>query len=81
MKPGYKTTEFWLTFAAVIGGLVMASGAFEPASCSASWCGGVLSILGLILSALGAMGYTFNRSKLKSFDTIAKAEAGSVDPS
>lgn len=75
MKPGYKTTEFWLTVAAVVGGLVLASGGFEPESCAASWCSGALAIVGFVVTALGALGYTWNRSKLKAAERFAGAAA------
>jgi len=59
MKPGYKTTEFWLSCgAAAIGGLV-ASGAIAEEST-------VAKILGIAASALVALGYTGARLALKS---------------
>lgn len=58
MKPGYKTTEFYLTVAATIVGLLMASGAFES--------GAVAQGLGVVASALAAMGYSYSRAKAKT---------------
>lgn len=63
MKPGYKTTEFWLTVAAVVVGLLIASGAFregEP----------VYQVLTFAASALAAMGYSFSRSSVKKGEAI-----------
>jgi hypothetical protein len=58
IKPGYKTTEFWLSFAAIIVGAVQASG-FIPAE------GPWNQVLGMIVSALVAMGYTGARIAIK----------------
>lgn len=58
LKPGYKTTEFWLSFAAVIVGAVAASGLVPAES---AW----ERVLGLAVSALAAVGYTGARLSLK----------------
>jgi len=58
VKPGYKTTEFWLSFAAVIVGAVQASG-FVPSE------GPWNQVLGMVISALVAMGYTGARLTMK----------------
>ena len=57
-KPGFKTTEFWLTAIAEILGLLMASGFIAGGN---KWA----PIIGIAISALAAMGYTSNRSKIK----------------
>ena len=54
MKPGYKTTEFWLSVTASVGALVIASGALSEGSALAS-------IVGLIVSGLAALGYNAGR--------------------
>lgn len=59
VKPGYKTTEFWLSTVAVIVGLVMASGAIVEGSQAAQ-------IAGFIASALAAMGYSYSRGNTKA---------------
>ena len=56
-KPGYKTSEFWLTIAAVLVAAVLSSGLENPA---------VLKIAGIVGSVLAAMGYTYNRTKAKN---------------
>jgi hypothetical protein len=61
MKPGYKTTEFWLSFAAVLVGGVAASGVIPSESV---W----ERIVGLVVSALAALGYTGARLALKRAD-------------
>jgi hypothetical protein len=58
VKPGYKTTEFWLSFAAVMVGAVQASGLIPN---EGAWN----QILGLVVSALVAMGYTGARIAVK----------------
>lgn len=61
-KPGYKTTEFWLSLAAaVVGGCVAA----EVIPAEGPW----MQVVGLVSSALVALGYTGARLNLK------KAEA------
>jgi len=58
VKPGYKTTEFWLAAVASLGGLVMASGAVGEEST-------IGKVVGLILTGLATMGYTASRSAVK----------------
>ena len=65
MKTGYKTTEFWLSAAAMVVGLLLASGMFEPAACKASWCGTALQALGLVATLLAQLGYTASRAMAK----------------
>ena len=68
MKPGWKTTEFYMKAAAVVVGLVLASGIFEPESCSGNWCGVVLRVAGLVAATLGSFGYTYVRNKSKTIN-------------
>lgn len=58
MKPGYKTTEFWLALGASAVGAAMASGAIPSE-------GALAQAVGLIASALVALGYTGARFALK----------------
>ena len=57
-KPGYKTTEFWMSLIAVVLGALVASGTF-------SLEGTASQIVGLVQSALVALGYTGARLTLK----------------
>jgi len=57
-KPGYKSSEFWLTAAANIFGMVMASGAFPDES-------GYAKVGGMIVVLLSNMGYVYGRSLVK----------------
>lgn len=61
MKPGFKTTEFWLSVAAAVLGAFMASGSIVPDSTTAQ-------VVGLASSALVALGYTGARLSLKKND-------------
>lgn len=58
-KPGYKTTEFWLSAAASVLGALFASGALSDGST-------VAKVAGLAASVLGALGYTVSRGMVKS---------------
>ena len=58
-KPGFKTTEFWLSLAAVGLGAVIGSGAIPT---DGPW----VQIVALLNTALVAMGYTGSRLTLKN---------------
>lgn len=57
-KPGYRTTEFWMSLIAVVLGALVASGTFTLEGTSAQ-------VVGLVQSALVALGYTGARLTLK----------------
>lgn len=57
-KPGWKTSEFWLTAAASVVGLALASGAFPDES-------GVGKVLGVVAMALASAGYSVSRGAAK----------------
>ena len=59
VKPGYQTTEFWMTAAATVVGLAIASGIVPT---SGTWP----QIVGLVTGVLGAMGYTVSRTAVKN---------------
>jgi hypothetical protein len=59
LKAGYKTTEFWMSAAAAVAGLLIASGIVAEGSTT-------MQVIGLIASMLTAMGYTVVRGKAKS---------------
>jgi len=60
-KPGYKTTEFWLTTVCSICGLLFASGLVSPEGTDAG-----SKAVALVASVLAAMGYTVSRAKVKA---------------
>jgi len=57
-KPGYKTTEFWLSVVAMVIGAAFASGVFPAESAGDK-------ILGLAATVLSALGYTVSRTMVK----------------
>lgn len=58
-KPGYKTTEFWLSLAASLVSVAFASGAVPS---EGPW----LQLLGAAGTVLSALGYTAARVKTKA---------------
>jgi len=58
-KPGWQTTEFWLSAVAALVGLLLASGAI-PAGSSLD------KGLGLITAGMAALGYSVARGVTKS---------------
>lgn len=59
MKPGYKTTEFWMAAAAALVGLLMTSDIFTGDSI---WAKG----LGLVAAGLASAGYAVSRGMAKA---------------
>jgi hypothetical protein len=57
MKPGIKTTEFWMTLIVVVLGAIQDSGIITKASIS--------SDIGTALTVLAALGYTYSRTVVK----------------
>ncbi len=61
-RPGYKTTEFWLSLLATLIGFLMASGALDSVS-EDSW---IAKLIGGAVAVLAALGYNASRAKVKS---------------
>ena len=59
VKPGYKTSEFYLTGACQLVGMIMASGAFPDES-------GIGKVLGVITVVLSTLGYQYARARVKA---------------
>jgi len=59
VKPGYKTTEFWMTAGATVVGLAIASGIVPD---TGVWP----KVVALVISAFAAMGYTVSRTAVKN---------------
>ena len=59
VKPGYKTTEFWMSVAASALAAFLASGALPEENFGTQ-------IAGVILSGLTALGYTVSRFVVKN---------------
>lgn len=69
MDKGYKTTEFWLGLAAMLLGVVYASGAVTNEH--------ALQLMGIAASVLGSLGYTVARTvaKKSAAESAAVVEA------
>lgn len=65
-RPGWKTTEFWLSALASIVGLLMASGIVGDGSI-------VAQALGMIATALASAGYAGSRGLTKGSEAKANA--------
>lgn len=57
-KPGWKSSEFYLSTAAMLLGVLMASGIIHPGT---AWD----KAIGLAVTALAGMGYTVSRAIVK----------------
>jgi hypothetical protein len=67
MKPGYKTTEFWITIIVqLLNGLIQ---------CGLIGAGTTLKVVSFASAALNALVYAIARAHVKSFDD-ADAQAG-----
>jgi hypothetical protein len=66
MKPGYKTTEFWLSLAAILIGVLISSDVIPVEH-------PIAKLLGIAASVLGALGYQVSRSLAKA--SAAKSAA------
>lgn len=62
-KPGYRSTEFWMSVAAMIVGVLLASGLFSPDDPTQ---GKILQALGVLASILASLGYTAGRAHTKA---------------
>lgn len=58
MKPGYKTTEFWVAVGLCIIGILMSAGIFEEGD-------KVTQIFGFIIAAANGLGYSISRGLSK----------------
>jgi hypothetical protein len=60
VKPGWKTTEFWLTVVVALGSLLWGADVLDP-----DGVGTVNKVFGLMVSGLAAVGYTVSRGLAK----------------
>ena len=63
-KPGWRTTEFWMSIVASLIGVFAATGAFTPEQASAL-NQGMTEIVGTLTPVLAAFGYTLSRGQAK----------------
>lgn len=66
VKPGWKTTEFWLSAIAALVGLIAASGIVPDGGLGAR-------IFGAIVTALAALGYNVSRGLTKGYASLARS--------
>lgn len=71
-KPGFKTSEFWLSLAAVAVNAAIASEAFAPSS-------GAMKVLAMASGLLAAMGYGAQRYFLKKEQAAAEVIKAALD--
>ncbi len=67
MRPGFKTTEFWLTLATLIGLMSLAGYGMSQQGADTA------AIIGALGAALSTIGYSLSRAKVKKAEEL-KAE-------
>ena len=60
VKPGWKTTEFWLTVVVALASLLWGADVLDPEA-----GGSANKVFGLVVSGLAAVGYTVSRGLAK----------------
>jgi len=60
VKPGWKTTEFWLTVIVASGSLLWGADVLDPEQ-----AGTANKIFGFVIAALSSLGYTVSRGLAK----------------
>tara|TARA_B100000700_G_scaffold264056_1_gene301616 strand:+ start:173 stop:388 length:216 start_codon:yes stop_codon:yes gene_type:complete len=60
MKPGWKTTEFWLTSIVALASILWGADVLDPEG-----VGTANKVFGFVVAALGAVGYTVSRGLAK----------------
>lgn len=73
---GYKTSEFWMSLGAVLLGALMSSGILDDLGTD-HW---LVKVVGLVVSVLGALGYTAARGMVKASASKAAAIGAAVNP-
>ena len=72
LKSGPKTTEFYLSLLAILGGLFLSLGILPDTHVA-------VKIVGAIVAALGAVGYSFARASVKKAESAVKIEAAKTE--
>jgi len=62
MKPGYKTTEYWMSVATALVGLMVALGVLEPEGADSP---ALLKIVGGGMAGVASLGYSLARGLAK----------------
>ena len=74
-KPGFKTTEFWLSLAAMILGALVASGVLDAIPGEKDD-----QLVAMAVSVLAALGYSAQRMVVKASGSKAAAIASAYKP-
>ena len=69
IKSGYKTTEFWLSIATAICGLLVTLGVFDAAQAS-DVSTAIGQVAGAVIMAVSSGAYAISRSKSKSENPV-----------
>ena len=72
MKPGYQTTEFWITIITQILGVLATTGMLTPDQ-SNTLSQAAIQLGGVVAMAGSAFGYSLSRGKAKSGTTGSQA--------
>jgi hypothetical protein len=67
MKPGYKTTEFWVSIVIAVSGVLVAMGVITPEQ-QAGIGEGLNTAIGGIMTVLSSLGYSISRGIAKKGD-------------
>ncbi len=70
VKPGWKTTEFWLSLATSLSGLAALLGFITPIE-AGQISGGLVQVVGGIMSTVAVIGYSWARGTAKQTDIAA----------
>jgi len=62
LKSGVRTSEFYLALSTVVLGIIISTGAVDPAEGAGTWD----KVVGVACSLLAALGYTVGRSNVKA---------------
>ena len=65
VKPGWKTTEFWLSIVTAVLGIVVMLGYITPEQ-STTLGTAISSIVGGVMTVISTIGYALSRAKTKS---------------
>jgi len=73
VKPGWKTTEFWLSLATSLSGLAALLGFISPTE-AGTMIAGITQAVGGIIAAATVMSYSLSRGRSKQTDIAAILE-------
>lgn len=64
IKPGYKTTEFWITMVQSIAGIAVTVGVFTP-DIADTLVKGITSVVGGVVAIISVVSYIRGRTEVK----------------